>query len=171
MISVCTRNMSRAAPMCRRCWIRCVRRSRSLRPPRENRFSTALPTSLPVAMRPATTATNGPRCSPADAFSRFEEEGIFNAETAGPSARRSWNRAVPVNRWSCSLPSVGGNPEWMPAAPLRYRIAYNGLDNQPWCRLPGAGITGENHEYTETLYRGAVLSALRGDGPGTDVPG
>ena len=53
-----------------------------IRHPDYNRLPHAFRISLPAAMRPATTATSGPRFWPPMRFGAFEEAGIFDRETA-----------------------------------------------------------------------------------------
>ena len=50
----------------------------------------------------------------ADAFSRFEEEGIFNPATGQSFLKNILEKGAPRSRWSCSGPSVVGSPRWMP---------------------------------------------------------
>ena len=81
-----------------------------IRPPQWNRFRTPSPISSPVVTRPVTYSYKWAEVLSADAFSLFEENGIFDQAT-GQSFLQHPERAGRRMRWTCSSRFAAATPQ------------------------------------------------------------
>ena len=84
-------------------------RGRAARRP-STAFRTASSTSSPAAMRPATTATSGPRCSPPMPSARSRSTASSTSAPHGASCRRSSSAAAAATPWRPSSSSAAASP-------------------------------------------------------------
>ena len=95
----------------RRSWTRCAAEVAVMRPPAFNRFPHSFSHIFAGGYAAGYYSYKWAEVLSADAFAKFEENGMFDPATGERFLRaRSWSRAAPAILWTCSSSSAAASP-------------------------------------------------------------